>query len=389
MRTRLRAFLACGAAVVLLAAFGTTDLAGQSSQFGVRGLGLPGRALSARSFAMGGAYGLFDSESAMNPAALANLGLLTASFTGAQNWRTSENPSGEASAQDNRFPQIFVAGPVGRSQRFGLGLTVGAYTDRSFALASTDTISVGGSPVGVNDTLFSRGGLSDIRLGFGARLHDNLFVGLGLHGITGSVKLESRRTFGDSSFAQSIQRSEVTFGGLGISVGVMARVLPGLTIAGTARTDEKVRLDQDSTRIASTDLPTTLSAGAMWTINRRVTVVGQSTWRSWSVANADIIEQGGLGALNTYEVSGGIEILTSRSRPGHRPLRAGFRYGTLPFPITSGDRPSEFGVSVGTGLRFSRDRGGVDVSLERIRRTQGSAFTENATILTVGVSIRP
>lgn len=388
MSARLRAVLALGAAVTALTLSGT-DLAGQSSQFGVRGLGLPGRALSARSFALGGAFGLFDTESAMNPAALANLGVLTASFTGAQNWRTSENPSGEASAKDNRFPQIFVAGPVGRSQRFGMSFSVGAYTDRSFALASADTISIGGSPVAVNDTLFSRGGLSDIRLGLGARLHDKLFVGIGLHGITGSVKLESRRTFGDSAFAQSIQRTDVTFGGFGVSVGVVAEVASGLAIAGMARTDEKVRLDRDSTRIGSTDLPTTLSAGAMWTINRRVTVVGQSTWRSWSVANEDILEQGGLGALNTYEVSGGIELVTSRSRPAHRPLRAGFRYGTLPFPVTSGDRPTEFGVSVGSGFRFRGDRGGVDVSVERIHRSQGSAFTENATILTIGVTIRP
>ncbi len=388
MRSRLRALLTLGAAVAALTATGA-DLAGQSSQFGVRGLGLPGRALSARAFALGGAFGLFDTESAMNPASLANLPVLTASFTGAQNWRTSENPSGEASAKDNRFPQIFVAGPVGRSRRFGLGVSVGAYTDRSFALASVDTISIGGSPVGVNDTLFSRGGLSDIRLGFGARLHDKLFVGIGLHGITGSIKLESRRTFGDSSFAQSIQRSEVSFGGFGVSIGVIAELAPGLALAGMARTDEKVRLDQDSTRIGTTDLPTTLSAAAMWTVNRRVTVLGQSTWRSWSVANEDILEQGGLGALNTYEVSGGVEILTSRSRPAHRPLRAGFRYGTLPFPITSGERPTEFGLSVGTGIRFRGDRGGVDMSLERVRRSQGSAFSERATILTVGITVRP
>jgi len=378
-------------ALLVLAALSApeADLVGQSSQFGIRGLGLPGRALSARAFALGGALGLFDAESAMNPASLANLPVLTASFTGAQNWRTSENPSGEASAKDNRFPQIFVAGPVGRSQRFGMGVSVGAYTDRSFALASVDTISVGGSPVGVNDTLFSRGGLSDIRLGFGARLHDKLFVGIGLHGITGSIKLESRRTFGDSSFAQSIQRSEVSFGGFGVSIGVIAELAPGLALAGMARTDEKVRLDQDSTRIGTTDLPTTLSAAAMWTVNRRVTVLGQSTWRSWSVANEDILEQGGLGALNTYEVSGGVEILTSRSRPAHRPLRAGFRYGTLPFPITSGERPTEFGLSVGTGFRFRGDRGGVDMSLERVRRSQGSAFSERATILTVGITVRP
>ena len=44
--------------------------AAQSSQFGVRGLGMPGRPLTARAFATGGAFGLFEGESGLNPAAL-------------------------------------------------------------------------------------------------------------------------------------------------------------------------------------------------------------------------------------------------------------------------------------------------------------------------------
>ena len=64
-----------GLVVLLLAAAAPNTAAAQASQFGVRGLGLPGRALSARSLATGGGFGLFDGESSLNPAALAGLGV--------------------------------------------------------------------------------------------------------------------------------------------------------------------------------------------------------------------------------------------------------------------------------------------------------------------------
>ena len=41
--------------------------AAQSSQFGVRGLGLPGRSLSTYAFGTGGAFGMFDPASGLEP----------------------------------------------------------------------------------------------------------------------------------------------------------------------------------------------------------------------------------------------------------------------------------------------------------------------------------
>ena len=50
--------------------------------------------LSTRTTATGGAFGLFDPESALNPAALGGVGAVTASFKGVQSFRTVENPAG-------------------------------------------------------------------------------------------------------------------------------------------------------------------------------------------------------------------------------------------------------------------------------------------------------
>ena len=87
------------AAGLLLLTLAPLPLAAQSSQFGVRGFGLPGRELSARAMGTGGGFALFDAESSRNPASIAALSTFTASFAGLQNWRTSTNPAGEATVK--------------------------------------------------------------------------------------------------------------------------------------------------------------------------------------------------------------------------------------------------------------------------------------------------
>ena len=66
----------------------------QSSQFGVRGLGFPGRGLAVRATGSSGAFGLFDPESSLNPAALGVTSTLTSAFTVTQSFRHDENPAG-------------------------------------------------------------------------------------------------------------------------------------------------------------------------------------------------------------------------------------------------------------------------------------------------------
>lgn len=116
------------------------------------------------------------------------------------------------------------------------------------------------------------------------------------------------------------------------------------------------------------------------------------TARNWSVADAGLRDNGAPGAENTIEVSAGGELQTNSRRSGHRPIRFGARYATLPFLLGAGEQPSEWGVSVGSGMRFrpasdARDVGAIDLTVERIQRKQGTAFTESAWVLSVGVSI--
>ena len=74
------------------------------------------------------------------------------------------------------------------------------------------------------------------------------------------------------------------------------------------------------------------------------------------------------------------------------PLRIGVRYGTLPFLIGEDAtvQPHEFALSVGTGARFARQKGGIDISLERVwRSASGTDISERGWLLYTGFSIRP
>jgi hypothetical protein len=358
----------------------------QSSQFGVRGLGFPGRGLAVRATGTSGAFGLFDSESSQNPAALGAVPTLTAVFTVAQSFRHTENPAGTASLRDTRFPHLSVAGPVRRQA--AVGLSYSNYTSRDFILATSDTIDLRGVPVVATDTFSSRGGLSDFRLAGAYRVRDRWVFGGGFHIITGSTRLSTRREFSDTSYLSSVQRAEVSYAGVGLSAGVIRQFGPQLSIAALARTDGHVNVDRDSGRVGSVDLPYTFGLGVRFQPSAGLEVAVQSLVRTWSGANSDLLEQGGTGAANTIEVAAGAQYTPDPKRPYSRPVRLGARYATLPFPLVPGEQGHEFGLSLGTGMRFAQQRGGLDLALEHLWRSEGM-YSERAFLLWFGISVRP
>ena len=88
-------------------------------------------------------------------------------------------------------------------------------------------------------------------------------------------------------------------------------------------------------------------------------------------------------------VSGGLEFRTDPRRPSRRPIRLGIRHARLPFPLQQGVNVTETGVALGSSIRFVNDRAGIDLAVERIWRKGGAGFSEAATLLTVGFTIRP
>ncbi len=370
-----------------LLALTVPELAAQSSQFGIRGLGLPGRSASARTLGSASSMGLFDGESSLNPAALWSLPLATTVLTTSQSWRTSTNPAGSGSARDNRFPQFLFGGPIPNSP-IALSLSYSTYADRDFTLATIGTASPRGVPIGIIDTLSSTGGINDLRVAGAWGISSRLQVGLSGHVLTGVNRLTSRRVWEDTTFLSTRQSSELDYLGYGISAGVVFRPRVGLELAGMIRQDNDLTVRQDSAETGTVDLPLTIAGGARMAVGPRLVFATQITRRNWSVANQGIVDQGGVAAKNTIEYSGGVEISRNLRNRDQLPLRLGVRYAQLPFLVGEGGQPSEVGFSAGTGLRFARNQAGFDIAVERMRRTQGSAFRETAWVLSIGVSMQ-
>ena len=359
----------------------------QASQFGVRGLGTPGRALSTRAAGTSGAFGLFDAESGLNPAALGGLAAMTATFNGTQAFRSVDNPAGSESLRDSRFPHASFGGPVPGSP-VTVGISYSTYTNRDFTVATRDTVQLRDVLVPVSDTLSSRGGLSDLRLGLSYRLRERTVVGGAFHLLTGSNRLESRRTFSDEQYLPVEQSAELSYAGVGASLGAVQQLGPALWVAAIARSDGDVKVDRDSARVSQVDLPYTVGLGLRWKAGSRLDLAGHGIVRTWSGANSDLLASGGTGADNTFEVAFGGEYVGDPRRPYRRPIRFGAHYATLPFPLQPGLQPSEFGVSIGTGVRFARERAGVDLAVEHVWRSAGD-FEERAFVVSVGVGVRP
>jgi hypothetical protein len=359
----------------------------QSSQFGVRGLGQPGRPISTDAFGAGGAFGLFDPGSALNPAALGSMPALAATFSALQDFRHVENPAGSQSVRETRFPLVTVAGPIKRYPAV-LGVSFSNYTSRDFTLASADTVVLRDVLVPVSDTFASRGGLSDLRLAGAYRSGTAWVFGGAFHVITGSNRLRTRRVFADTTYQSATQSAEISYTGVGVSLGVIRNLGPSFGVAATVRSDGHVNVDRDSARVGTVDLPYTFGLGLSWRVDPKLQLGSQVLVRTWSGANSDLQAQGGIGSDNTVEVAFGGEITPDPRRPTRRPIRFGARYGTLPFPLVEGQQPHELGISAGTGIRFAQDRAGVDLGLEHVWRSAGS-FSERSFLVNIGMTVRP
>jgi hypothetical protein len=242
--------------------------------------------------------------------------------------------------------------------------------------------------VPVYDTLSSRGGISDLRFAGSFKLRERSAVGAALHVLTGSNRMETHRTFADDQYLPVDQSAELSYAGVGASLGAVHQLGSSFWVAAVARSDGHVKLDRDSARVGTVDLPYTLGLGLRWKASAGLDLAGHGIFRTWSGANSDLLAAGGSGSENTVEVAVGGEYVGDPRRPHRRPIRFGAHYATLPFLLRPGIQPTELGVSVGSGVRFAQERASVDLSLEYLTRSAGD-FEERGFVVSLGIGVRP
>ncbi len=387
---RLLAFasLALSASLAIIAF--PAILSAQSSQFGIRGLGYPNLPYSSRARAMGGASGLFDPESGLNPASLAYLTEMTAGFSLINDRRAIESPAGTGNVRSMRFPLFTIASPV-RKLPLAFGLGVSTFLARDFSASFRDTIDIRGVPTETVDTLTSTGGISDLRATLVWRVDPRTAVGGAVHAFSGVERISRVRYFQDTGYVSIQESSEVSADGLGFDIGFIKRLSTRLSLAGVLRTDGHLSPRRDSLTATEyrVDLPLSVAIGAQWRPGPRLLLAGQARWQGWGSSDADLKAVGSTGANDTWELGLGGELLRHPDRSARFPVRFGVRHLTLPFPLLSGGHPSENSVSLGTGMTFREGMGGIDASLERVWRSEGSDFSERAWLFSLTATLRP
>ncbi|HET8712308.1 MAG TPA: hypothetical protein VFM23_01340 [Gemmatimonadales bacterium] len=357
----------------LLAVAPSGRLSAQDSQFGIRGLGTPGKWESVRARSAGGAFAPFDPFSPLMDAPLADIRRMSASVTSGASWRSFEADSGDVSLRGTRFPALVITGPLYGPVTIGGGFST--YLDRSFGVTTTDTIDLRGVPQEVNDEVTSDGAVTDLRFAAAVRAKRWLTIGAGFHLLTGSSRIVATRRFSDTTYRTSTSRDEVAYDGKGGSISALIDVQRDLRMAGWYRVDSKLIADVRGRPTAENDLPTSYGAGVLWRPGGQAVVAGAVAWRNWSVAGASA------NAHDTFNWSLGAELGSPSS-----PIRLGLRGGKLPFGV--GEAPTEVGYSAGLGRQFSGGRGRLDIGLERLQR-KGNGVTERVWTLLLGLTVRP
>jgi len=348
------------------------DLSAQDSQFGIRGLGTPGRWESVRSRSSGGAFAPFDALSPLMEAPLADISQLTATAAGGTSHRDAQLGDTITKLRATRFPLMGVAGRVAPRLVISGGFTT--YLDRSWDVTLRDSTVLRGELERYRDEITSDGSVGDIRLAAASRLSRRLAIGAGIHILAGSTRMTAERRFDDSTFHAVGQVAEVRYDGFGVSGSVLIGLAPGLSIAGWARSDNRLRAKVADTTSAVTDLPLMAGGGLLIVPSPSARFAAAAAWRSWSKA--------GVGAFDTWSWSAGAEF-----GPRRMPIRLGARGGQMPFgPGTKA--PTEVAGSLGTSRAFAQGRALIDLGLERLERRGGGLIERVWTVL-VGLTVRP
>lgn len=363
--------------------------AAQDSVFGIRGLGFLDRSVSGRSAALGGGFALFDGEAALNPASLAAWHGTAGWAVAAGSTHSFDAGSGSSSLSATRFPVIGFAGAIG--PKVVVAVSASDYLDRNWSVQQTDTVSPRGTPVVASDQTRSIGGVTDIRAAMAYRL-TGIVLGVGLHALTGSTQTSVKRQFpNDSAYIPFAQELVTSYSGVGISFGALLSPGPRFVAGASVRFNGRLRSSTPDTA-ASVALPLEVNAGLYYQPITGVVVTGTAGYAGWSTASDALVAAGQPRARNVWSVGFGVEAAMLRVGRGLAPLRVGYRWRQLPFPIPSllgGVSPlSEHAVTGGLGIDTAGGRATVDLGIEIGSRTAG-ALSEGFTTGYLGLTIRP
>ncbi|GAC1516786.1 MAG: hypothetical protein NVS1B4_13930 [Gemmatimonadaceae bacterium] len=358
--------------------------AGGQGTLSAQGLGYPPGQLSTRARGTAGALAEFDALSPLNPAALSSIVRSTLYFQYEPEFRDVVTGTGSSRTTTLRFPLTTAMIPVG--ERFVVGLSLSTLVDRTWATQFTSR-----DPIGPIDTVTSTqtfkttGAINDIRIAGAMRLGGRAQAGIGVHVYSGENRVTLSRDFANPGFAPFVDTTRLDYGGSAVSVGGQLRVARGVALALDARKGGRLRMREADTLRASGSVPDRIGAGLLVDAIPGATLAVRYVWEGWgstqSLGRA-------LFASNTRDLSIGADVVGPRVGRSPLLLRGGVRSRELPFSAR-GERTTESSIVGGIGLPLADQRASLDIAVERASRSGIAGVRETATILSIGIAVRP
>jgi hypothetical protein len=348
-----------------------------------QGFGYPLGGLSGAAAALGGANGEIDANSAINPAAITRSNRFSVMLRFEPEMRETKLGGGSANSTVMRFPAFQATGAYGR---FVGAIGVTTMLDRSWRNQYTDSLIIGGEPIGSVLQIGSEGAMSDARAAVGYVVNPRLQVGFAMHALTGENRTVFLRQFDPASGVSSISQSNsFGFTGTAYSLGLSGEPFKDLIVSASARFGQDMKLELQGTELGSASVPSRAGVGVTYFGISGLALFGRVDQTKWS--NLRGLGSDSVSIFDGTEFAIGAEALGPRVLGASSAIRAGFRSRNLPFGVNGSD-VQERGFAVGIGLPVSRGRGQIDLGAQRLRRNV-SGIEENAWLLSLGFGIRP
>jgi len=380
-----------GLLVLTLAAPAATSA---QSFLGFRALGVPVRAVDARSTALGNlGIGLARVEiSATDPAASSRLLFPTVGVTMQPSWGTFDVGEQTGTSRTNRLPLLGIGYPV-TSVGGVVTASLSGYLEQRWVARRQSTVTLNEVDVEVQDTYRNDGGTSVVRLGWAQRIGSRLSLGVSGGTYIGRLdrvfdrELDSLAVGGEVySFREEHAWS---YSGYLAAAGFNADPHPLIHLAGA------VEWSGDLSEVPQGDtegeglytIPLRYSAGATGRLSPRLGFNVSGSYQDWARSDGFLA---GVTTGRKWSYGGGVEWEVLEGETRSLPVRFGYRRLAPPFRFESAD-PVESIWSVGVGLNLAKLEdnrfGWMDLAFERGSR-QSAPLDERfwrATV-TLGIS---
>lgn len=350
-----------------------------------QGFGYPAGGISTRAATAGGAFAEFDFASPRNPSSLLGWGRGGAYLQYDPEFRSLSTPGGSESGTIPRFPLAMAAVQAGSRGIVALSFTT--LLDRTWATRVRESQVLGPDTVEYEERVESVGSISDVRLALGYSLTDAIGIGIGVHGYTGSNRLQLVRQFDDSlKYGALVRDLTLSYLGNGVSAGVTWRPDPVLAVALSARAGGALDLRVGDTLVAEGNVPNRFGAAVRYDGLPGASIGFAAERTDWSRMRN--LSSSGLTIHDVWEYGTGAEL--SGPRVGGIPslITVGYRWRHLPFSITGEKVPERF-YAAGVGIPLAGPRAIVDLGVQRASRGSISGVRERAWIASFAITIRP